>query len=194
MADYQNPADSAMPYLNQVPGTVTPYYNPYINAGQDSLSQLMSQYQTLLTDPNAVMQMAGSGYQQSPGYQYEYDSAMNAENSAAAAGGMLGTPYHQENAANAAADVANQDYQQYLDQALKLYGVGLHGTEGINQMGYQASDALAQALANNLNTEATLEYAGTEGENEWNQNEEAMNDDFWDALIGGIGTGIGTLI
>src|SRR5689334_20220257 len=114
---YNNPADSAMPYLEKVPGTITPYYQPYIDQGQNSLSTLMNQYNTLINNPAAVMQMAGSGYQQSPGYQYEYDSAMNAQNSAAAAGGMLGTPYHQENAANTAADVANQDYQQYLDQA-----------------------------------------------------------------------------
>jgi len=31
---YSNPADAAMPYLEQVPGYVDQYYNPYINMGQ----------------------------------------------------------------------------------------------------------------------------------------------------------------
>jgi hypothetical protein len=174
-----NPANAAMPYLQQVPGTITPYYQPYINSGNQALSTLMQQFQTLLTNPQAIMQMAGSGYQQSPGYQYQYNQDMNAANSAAASGGMLGTPYHQENAASMANNLSNQDYEQYLNQTLDLYHTGLQGEEGINKMGYQASDALASGLATNLNNEGGLAYAGQASQN-------MQNADMWKSILGGI--------
>lgn len=179
-----NPADAAMPYLQQVPGTITPYYQPYINSGNQALSTLMQQYNTLLTNPGAIMSLAGSGYQQSPGYQYEYNQGMNAANSAAAAGGMLGTPYEQQDAAAMATNLANQDYYQYLNSALGLYGQGLSGEEGVNKMGYGASNELASALGTNLNNEAGLAYAGQASMNK-------ENADFWNSIIAGI-AGLGS--
>src|ERR1700751_3520310 len=106
---YTNPADKAMPYLDQIPDTIKPYYQPYIDAGQQSLSSLMGQYNTLLSNPGAIMNMAGGGFQQSPGYQFQMNQAINAANNAAASGGMAGTPYHQQNAAGMASNLANQD-------------------------------------------------------------------------------------
>ncbi len=184
---YTNPANTAMPYLNQVPGTISPYYQPYIDAGNQSLSTLMQQFNTLLTDPGAIMQMAGSGYQQSPGYQYQYNQGMNAANSAAAAGGMLGTPYEQQDAASMANNLANQDYQQYLNQTLDLYGKGLSGEEGIDSQGYNASNELATGLATNLNNQAGLAYNGQVNQNQ--HNAAMMN-----ALIGGGAAALGGTI
>lgn len=181
-----NPADAAMPYLQQVPGTITPYYQPYVDAGNTALNTLMGQYSTLLTNPEAIMQLLGGSYQQSPGYQYNYNSAMNGVNNAAASGGMLGTPAHESEAANAAYGVSNQDYYNYLDHMFKLYGMGLSGEEGINQMGYQASNSLAQALGQNLNSEAGLAYAG-----QMNQNKSEA--DLWNSLIGLGSAGLGYL-
>lgn len=162
---YQNPANSAMPYLNQIPGTITPYYQPYVNAGTDSLASLMGQYQQLLNDPSAVMNKLGSGYTQSPGYQFNYNQGMNAANAAAASGGMLGTSQHQQNAANMASNLANQDYYNYLNQVQGLYGKGLTGEQGTMQLGYGASNELAQSLANNLMNQAGMAYAGQNSQN-----------------------------
>ena len=176
---YDNPADSGMNYLNQIPGTITPYYQPYIDAGNQSLNTLMGQYNNLLSDPGAVMSMAGSGFQQSPGYQYQYDQGMNAANSAAASGGMLGTPYHQQQAASTAEGLANQDYYNFLNHSLGLYNQGLSGMQGINQMGYGASNELAQSLAGNLQSQAGMAYAG-----QGNQNQ--ANADFIHGIAGGV--------
>ena len=201
---YNNPATAAMPYMQQIPGVLQQYYSPYANAGQGSLNTLMQQYNTLLNNPQAIMQMAGSGYQQSPGYQYQYDQAMNAQNSAAASGGMLGTPYHQENAATTANDLANQDYEQYLNQTLGLYGKGLEGEQGLNQMGYNASNELATGLATNLGNEGGMAYSGVAGQNAYDAAQEAAQNaaklmkgksesDFWDSLVGGISSIIPSL-
>lgn len=176
---YTNPANSAQNYFNQIPGTISPYYQPYINAGQQSLNTLMGQYNNLLTNPGSVIAMAGSGYQQSPGYQYNYNQAVQGADEAAAAGGMLGTPSNQQTAAAAGGNVANQDYQNYLNQSIGLYKTGLNGEEGINQMGYNASNELAQSLAAALMNQGSMAYAG-----QGNQNQ--ANADFLGSMISGV--------
>ena len=165
---FDNPADSGMNYLNQIPGTITPYYQPYIDAGNQSLNTLMGQYNQLLSNPDAIMSMLGGGFQSSPGYNYQYNQAMNAANSAAASGGMLGTQSHQQNASQMASDLANQDYYNYLNHTTGLYNQGLSGMQGINQMGYGASNELAQSLANTLMSQAGMAYKGTANQNQAN--------------------------
>lgn len=175
-----NPADAAMQYYNQIPGTLKPYYDKYINAGGTSLDSLMGQFSKMLSDPGSIMKMAGSGYQQSPGYKLNYDQGMNAQNSAAAAGGMLGTPGHQQQAGRFASDLANQDYNTYLNQALGLYSQGIQGQQGINQMGYNASDTLAQSLASNLMNQGNIAYQGQANKNQ--SSADRMN-----SIFGGLG-------
>jgi hypothetical protein len=193
---YSNPANAAMPYLQQVPGTITPYFQPYVDAGQGALQTLLQNYQQLLNNPGALISQVGSGYQQSPGYQYTQNSAMNAANAAAAAGGSLGTTQHQQEAAQQSADIANQDYQQYLNQALGLYGAGLQGEQGINKMGYQASSELAQDLASNLASEGSLAFQGAQGQNAANASMVGLASAGIGGLLGGvpgaqIGAGLG---
>ncbi len=40
----KNPANAASKYLDQIPGAIKPYYDPYINAGKGALDELGSQY------------------------------------------------------------------------------------------------------------------------------------------------------
>lgn len=180
---YSNPADKGMDYLNKIPDTIKPYYDPYINAGKNSLSSLMGQYSSLLNNPNAIMKMLGKGYQQSPGYQFDYNQGMNATNAAAASGGMLGTPYHQQNAASMASNLADQDYQKYMQQMMQLYGFGLQGEQGINEMGFNASTGLADQLANNQTNQAGMAYAGQSNKNQ-------ANADLWNSAIKGGTAGL----
>ena len=161
-----NPASQAMPYLQQIPGTITPYYQPYIDSGNSALNQLMQQFSTLLTNPGQTNSMLGSSYQASPGYQYSYNQGMNAINNAAASGGMLGTPAHQQEAGAMATGLASQDYDKYMNNQMKLYGMGLQGEGDINQMGYRASDSLASALASNLMNQGNMAYAQQSQENQ----------------------------
>lgn len=184
-SDYnKNPADAAMPYLDKIPDTIKPYYDPYINQGKDALSTLMQQYMGLVNNPMGQFNQIAQGFQESPGYQFQYNQGMNAANSAAAAGGMLGTPSHQMQASSMASNLANQDFYNYLSQALQQsqFGqqLGLGGLSGINQMGYGASNELANSLANNLTNQGNLQYAGTQQQNQ-------ANADMFNSLLGGAG-------
>lgn len=160
-----NPANSAQKYLDKVPGTIKPYYDPYIQAGQQALPELQEQFQMLMKNPELLMQHLGGAYQQSPGYKFQYDQGMNAIENAAAAGGMTGTPQHQQQAGQMATGLANQDYYNFLDRIMGMYGQGLSGMGGINQQGYDASNELAQSLANTLLSQGNLAYAGKANQN-----------------------------
>ena len=160
-----DPSKKAMPYLQQVPGTVSPYYQPYINAGGSALNTLQGQYSNLINDPGGKMNQIGSSYQQSPGYQFSLQQALYGANNASAAGGMAGSPQGVQNDETLATNLANQDYYNYLNHALGLYGAGLEGEQGLNQMGYGASDALAKELSRNLYSEAGLNYSSQASKN-----------------------------
>lgn len=162
----KNPADAAMGYYDQIPGTIKPYYDNYIDAGKTSLNSLMGQYQNLINDPGSVMNSIGRGFKESPGYQYRLNQGMNSVNNAAAAGGMLGTPSHQQYAGDMASNMASNEWNSYLQNALGLYGQGLKGQEGINQTGYNASDSLANSLANNLAQQGNLAYSSAQHDNQ----------------------------
>lgn len=179
-SNYKNPADSAMPYLNQLSNSLPGYYQPYINAGNGALNTLQGQYGNLINDPGALMAKIGGGFQQSPGYQFQVDQALGAANRAAAAGGMVGSPMEQQNIATTVNGLANQDYYNYLNHGIGLYDRGLQGEEGINQMGFNASNNLAQQMAQALATQAQLAYAGQNNENQ-------SNGGSWGAIANGIG-------
>jgi hypothetical protein len=161
-----NPSDAAKKYLDQIPGTITPYYQPYINAGQGAMGDLQSQYRQLLSDPTAIMNAIGGKYQASPGYQWNVNQATDAANKVSQAGGMAGTPMEQQQLASTVSGLANQDYQQFMNQGLGLYGQGLGVAGDINKMGYGASNELAQSLAAALQGEASNAYEGANYENQ----------------------------
>lgn len=168
-----NPADSAMPYLQQLAPTISPYFSPYMEAGNQALPQLQqqassltsglpnlqnnynqlsqnlsglqnqysglssigsplaNQYLSAALNPSQLMNQIGSNYQQSPGYDWQLKQAMNASNNAAAAGGMAGTPQHQFQSSQMASNLANQDYYNYMNNALGIYGSGMSGLQNL---------------------------------------------------------------
>ena len=146
-------------YLEKIPGTVKPYFDPYIESGQRALPTLEEQYMNLLRDPSALMSKIGSNFQADPGYQWDVNEMTRAANQAAAAGGMLGTPQNQQQVAQAISGLADKQYQNYLSRALGLYGTGLSGLGDINQRGYEASTNLSQILADNLTSRANSAYS-----------------------------------
>jgi hypothetical protein len=156
MGDKSQYLDKAMEYANRVPGTVTPIYQPYMEAGQQAMGQLMPQYGQAINDPSQIQQRLGQGFEQSPGYEFNYNQSMNAANQAAGAGGMLGTPAHQQQAAELASQLANQDYANYYGRNENLYNQGLEGMGNINTMGYGASTNLADTLSQNIMNQAMI--------------------------------------
>lgn len=165
----EDPSKAAQQYLSQIPGTITPYYQPYINAGQGAMGDLQSQYRQLLSNPTAIMNMIGSQYHASPGYQFNVNEATRGANNAAQAGGMVGSPQEQQQLSQTISGIANQDYNNFLNQGLGLYGQGLGVAGNINQMGYGASNELANSLGSLLQTEAQNAYQGADYRNRQNQ-------------------------
>jgi hypothetical protein len=177
-----NPANAAMPYLNQIPGQTGGYLNPYINAGQQSLPQLQGEYGGLLNDPGGKLNKIGQSYQQSPGFQFALQQALGGAGNAAAAGGMAGSPQHEMQNMGIATGLANQDYNNWLQQATGMYNEGLHGQQGMSQQGLQAGTSMSDMIAQQLAQQANLAF---QGQTQQNQN----RNDMW----GNIGRGVGAL-
>lgn len=201
-----NPYDKASQYYNQIPETLRPYFEPYINQGMNTGNQLNQQYgqltgnlpalqstyDQLIHDPGSVMSRIGQGYQQSPGFQWQLNQGMNAANNAAAAGGMAGSPQHQQKAAQMAEGLANQDYWNYMNKGLGLYDTGLgskqglyntgvQGMQNVYNTGYNAADSLAGGLAANLMNQGNLAFAGQAAQN---QNQGASWGNIFSGLAG----------
>lgn len=143
-----------------------PYYDPYITAGKEAIPQFQKQLQMLLSDPSQIMKLLGNSYTQSPGYAFNMQQGMDAANQAAAAGGMLGTLGHQKEAQRVASGLASSDFNNYMQNALGLYGTGLSGTQGLMSQGLNSSDLLSQKIMNILQNRA-----GAMGAAQYNQNQ-----------------------
>lgn len=165
--------------LDQIPNELKQYLLPYINAGMGSMGKIGGEYDKLITDPNAIISQLGSGYQESPGYQWRKEQGLNAITNAQAAGGMAGTPQHQQYAGELAGNLANQDYQNYLNSVLGLYGTGLQGHQGLSEMGAGAGGSLATSLANYMLGRGALNYT-----RQANQNQ--ANSGIFSSLLGGL--------
>lgn len=176
-----NPADAAMPYLNQIPGKTNQYFDPFFQAGKSALDPLQQQYKSLLGDPGGFMNKLGGSYQQSPGFKSAMEQAMMAGNHAAAAGGMAGTPQNQFQEMKMATDLSNQDYNQWMQNALGLYGRGLSGEQGMAGMGQQAGQGMADMIAQTLAQQGNLAFQGQSQKNQ-NQN------DLWGSIFKGAGS------
>jgi hypothetical protein len=202
-----NPSDAAMPYLNNISPMLQQYLSPYIqqgqsgfntlnnymNMGNNASNALMGQYSNLINNPSGVMNRIGSSFQQSPGYGWQVNQALNAANRAAAAGGMAGSPAEQQQASTVASQLANQDYYNYLNHGMSLYGQGLSGLQGMSGMGLSAgqniygiganaANNLASSLGSLAMSQGNLAYAG-----QINQNQSDMGG------FGALGEGIGEI-
>jgi hypothetical protein len=162
----QDPSAAANPYLSGIEGSMGKYLSPYMDAGKNAMGTLMGQYGSLVNDPGAVMNKIGAGFQQSPGYQFQTQQAEGAVNRASAAGGMLGSPMQQQNIASTINGLANQDYYNYLNHGMEMYGQGMSGLSHINDQGYGAAGQMSQGLLQQLLAQAQNAYAGAANSNQ----------------------------
>lgn len=168
-----NPSYFANQYLNQVPGAINPYFQPYINAGQGVAPGLQKTYEGLTENPGEFYNKISAGYKESPGYQFKLQQALNSANNAAAAGGTIGTPQHQQISADVTNGIASQDFENYLSHALGLFGGGLSGQEGIVNRGYQAGTRYGEDIGDLLGRQGQYAYAGQAGLNQENAKNKA---------------------
>lgn len=179
-----NPYKQAAPYYEQIPGQLHQYYDPYVEmggTGREQMGDLYQQYGAMAQDPGTYQAQLGAGFQADPGYQWNLDQQLQAQNQAMAAGGMSGSPQSQQFAQQLAGNLADQQYQKYLQNQMGIAGTGLQGQQGIAgknlQFGFGASDQMAQNMQDYLYNRGNLAAGRAQ--------------DYRNRLQGGIGAGLG---
>jgi hypothetical protein len=176
----KNPADAANDYINKIPGATSPYYTPWFNAGKDTLPKLQGQYDTLTNDPGGKYNDIGKSFHESPGFRFAVQQALQGSGHQAAAGGMAGSPEHQQHNMELATNLANQDYYNYMTGATGLYGEGLHGMQDLSHQGADAGKSMADMIAQALAQQGNYSYEGTAGKNN-------ANNSLWSSIGSGLG-------
>ncbi len=202
-----NPSDSAMPYFNQIPGQANkylepyntagtnalPHYDTYINAGGQSIPILQNEYTGLINNPGGKLNDIGSKFHESPGFKFALEQALGKSGRKEAAGGMFGSPEHEQYNMELATQLANQDYYNWLNQAQGLYGKGIEGEQGlytgglnalnnVTSTGAQAGNNMANNVAQALAKQGELSFRGKQDNNSQRN-----------SLLSGLGRGALTL-
>jgi hypothetical protein len=164
---YEDPAKAGKSYLEKIPGQVGPYFDPFIKRGERAGGALEGQYGKLLNDPGGMVNKFGEGYQKSPGFDFALKQALQGAGHAASAGGMAGSPAHENESMGIATQMANQDYMKWLDRVLGMYGKGLSGEENMYGKGFEGSKSMADMIAQMLAGEAGMEYGGAQQHNQF---------------------------
>jgi hypothetical protein len=162
----KNPADAAMPYLNQIPGMEKGYYDPYIQQGNQASNTLNPQLQQMGGDPTAFLEKIMKGYEPSKAYQLRRDETQQAAGNSAAAGGMRGSINDITNQARLTDSLLGDDMQQWLNNVLGIQKEGNQGLQHQFDTGYDASKSLSGDLSNVLGTQAGLAFQGQANQNQ----------------------------
>lgn len=163
---FDDPAKAGMPYLDKIPGTMKPYYQPFIDRGNTAGNMYQQGADEQMRDPNAIINRIGSGYTKSPGYDWRLNQSEQAMTNANAAGGMAGTQQHLQQAGDVAGQMASADYDKYMDRGMGLYNQGFAGQGDMYKTGYGASNDLATNLAQALMSQGQMAYGGAQQKNE----------------------------
>ncbi len=175
-----NPYKAESQYLDQIPDELNQNLGSYANTGQSILPYLTGGYAGLATAPGQEQAHLSSGFQQSPGYQWNLDQQMQAQNQALASGGMSGSPESQQFAEKTAHGLADQDFNDYYSRNAKLMQSGLTGLQGLETQGQAASTQMANNMTDYLYNKGNL--AGAQAQH--------RNNLGW----GGLGLGAGLLL
>lgn len=179
--EYDNPADDAMGYMNQIPGQLHQSFDPYINAGNRALPGLEGQYNQLMNDPGGRLNQIGQGYHQSPGFQFALQQALQGAGHAQAAGGMAGSPQHEQMNMELATQLGNKDYSDWIHNAMMMYGQGLQGNQGLYDTGANAGMRLGENLGSVMGNQGNLAFERRNAQNQYSQGRRG-------ALLGAAGT------
>lgn len=185
MWERESPEDAANKYLEQIPQQGKQYYNPFIERGARSGNILEGEYGKLL-QPTSFIDEIMKHYSTSPGAQYQGDKLTRGIGATAAAGGFAGTPEHQREYGETAHKIMSDDMQQYLQNALGVYGKGLSGNEHFFDTGYNASSSLADLIGGTLSSQGTL---GFKAASDRNADRQALMNALIKALASGGGGG-----
>jgi hypothetical protein len=183
----KNPAEGAQGYIGQIPAYMQQYYAPYMNSGQAALPQLSGIYQNMIQRPGGLENDIGAGYKQSPGFDFALKQALNAATHASAAGGMAGSPAHQQESMDIASGLASRDYNQWLQNAMGLYNQGVEGFGQFPKYGLAASSSMADQIAQALAQQANMQMYGDVYKKQQKQGN-------WGGILGGVGSLAGSFL
>lgn len=179
----EDPSKRANKYMSQIPGVGQKYYNPFIQSGQKAGSTLEGEYGKLM-NPSQFMDDIMSHYNESKGATYEKNELGRGIGATAAAGGFAGTPEHQKEYADMASGVMSKDMQQYLQNALGIYGTGLAGNQDFYNKGFDASGKEADLEGGSLASQGGMAFQQASQTN-------ASRDSFMNALMKALGQAAG---
>jgi len=162
-----NPANAANKYIGQIPGETAGHYQPWEEAGKNMIPGMTDQYNQLMNDPGGKYNQIGESFHQSPGFKFALDQALGGSGRSAAAGGMAGSPQHEQQNMELATQLGNQDYNNWMQGATGLYGQGLNGGQNMMNQGQQAGSSMADMIAQALAQQGNYAY---EGQAQKNQN------------------------
>jgi hypothetical protein len=161
----KNPADSAMPYYNKIPGIEHNTYDPYVNRGNEAYNNFNPIYQRMSSDPQGFIDSLMGGYIKSKDYQLKNDELTRAAGNTAAAGGMRGSINDIKNQSRITDSLLGEDMQNWLKNVLGVQDRGLQGEQHLYDTGFDASRDLAGDLSNTLGTQGTLAFQGQANQN-----------------------------
>ena len=177
----KNPADAAMPYLDQIAPMEHAAYDPYIQRGNEASNTLMPQFNQMSSDPAAFLESLMKNYQPSRGYQLQNDEMRRSAGNTAAAGGMRGSLNDISNEARISDTLMGNDMQQWLKNVLGIETAGQGGLQHTSDQGFNATQGMTGDLSNVLGTQGTLAFQG-----QANQNKSLS--DLLSGLLKGVGT------
>lgn len=162
----KNPAESAMPYLNQIPGMEKQYYEPYIQHGNEAYGNLNPALTEQTTHPAEFLENLLQKYQPSRAYQLARDETQRAAGNSAAAAGMRGSINDITNQTRLTDSLLGEDMQQWLQNVLGLQTRGEAGLQNTFNTGFNATQGLTGDLSNVLGTQAGLAFQGQANQNQ----------------------------
>lgn len=181
----EDPKKEANRYLSQIPGVGRQYYDPFIQGGRRAGSLLEGEYGRMLK-PTSFIDDIMKNYQMSEGAKYQRDQLGRGIGATAAAGGYAGNPEHQREYGEMAQGIMSKDMQQYLQNALGVYGGGISGEQDFYNKGYGASGSMADLMGGNLSSQAGLAFQDA---SQSNASRDAFRNALMKALTQGAGAG-----
>ena len=180
----KDPYKAAAPYLDQIPGQAHQSFDPYIAQGKTADTDLWARFSDMLNNPNKLYDKMAEGYKPSDDYQFKSKEMSQNLSNAAAAGGISGTPYHQEQQGKLTDELLSGDRNDYLQKIMGIFNTGLQGEQGVSNRGWDANKTLTDFLTQALEEKGQLAFKGTDLQN---QNRSALVNNFLKYISGGAG-------
>ena len=119
------------------------YLKPFYQAGTNILPQYSQTLQNLVQHPTQLPDQIMGQYTESPWAQYQTQTLNKQMANQAAAGGQLGTPNEQIALGKQTQGIVSKDQQQYYNDAMRPFQMGLSGEQYLTGTGMKAGEGMA---------------------------------------------------